>query len=298
MAQSQQTPTATPVPLPNVPISSANGVTSRPWWRFLNLISGKALGGTVTQIIAGAGLSGGVITVNGTIELVGPGSETLTANGQLLIGDSVTGIADANTLTPGANITITNGPGTIEIAANAQPGGIGLTVNGELWIGDTVAGQGVVGFLTQGVGVLITNGAGTITLAARLVAGRGISITGAGALTIAELVPAIEQTTSANPIGTTSTTAVMMGLAGTITPAFSTRVLVTISGSCANSVLADGGTVQISYGTGTAPVNGAALTGTQIGSAQEWLAATAANIVPFSVSAVIFWADGRNAVLD
>ena len=97
----------------------------------------------------------------------------------------------------------------------------------------------------------------------------------------------------------------MMGLAGTITPVFSTRVLVTNNGSCANGTIADGGTVQISYGAGTAPVNGAALTGTQIGSAQEWTEAVAAVLIPFSVTAVIsgltagtaYWLDAAVAAI-
>lgn len=57
----------------------------------------------------------------------------------------------------------------------------------------------------------------------------------------------------------------MVGLAGAITPAVTGKVLVTIDGTVAGSVL--GATVQgtMLYGTGTAPANGAGITGTATG---------------------------------
>lgn len=116
-------------------------------------------------------------------------------------------------------------------------------------------------------------------------AGTGVTVAG-GAVSI--IARASSNKTIATPGSITSTTApLMMGLAGSITPAVGTAVFVTICGSIANSTLADGGTVQISYGTGTAPAGSAALTGTQIGSVQKSSAAVAANTQGFSVSAVI-----------
>src|SRR5258708_6435754 len=75
------------------------------------------------------------------------------------------------------------------------------------------------------------------------------------------------------PAGTTSTTLVMAGLAG----CFVTRTghaAVCMSGVAADSVANDGTRVQISYGTGTAPINGAVLTGTQIGPVQQFNASS------------------------
>jgi len=68
-----------------------------------------------------------------------------------------------------------------------------------------------------------------------------------------------------NPATTASTTLVMAGLAGSITTQTG-RVEFTMSGTQSDGTVSDGSKVQISYGTGTAPVNGAALTGTQAGS--------------------------------
>lgn len=70
--------------------------------------------------------------------------------------------------------------------------------------------------------------------------------------------------TPANPTQTSSATYVMMGLAGSITPKFTGRVLLMASGNV-TATNAQTATAQLSVGTGTAPVNGAAVTGTQGG---------------------------------
>ena len=70
-----------------------------------------------------------------------------------------------------------------------------------------------------------------------------------------------------NPAGTTSVSIQMMqGLAGSITPGASGRVLFMASGDDFNTnVAGQGFVVQLRYGTGTAPGNGATATGTAIG---------------------------------
>lgn len=66
-----------------------------------------------------------------------------------------------------------------------------------------------------------------------------------------------------NPSGTTSSTPVMMGLGSswTLTPSFSGRVRITVTGFLTNSTTGVAN-VDASYGTGTAPTNGTAATGT------------------------------------
>lgn len=73
--------------------------------------------------------------------------------------------------------------------------------------------------------------------------------------------------TPADPTGTANTTGLMAGLAGSITPATSGRLLIMASGNLTNSTATagDGCKTQLSYGTGSAPANAAALTGTQVG---------------------------------
>lgn len=93
--------------------------------------------------------------------------------------------------------------------------------------------------------------------------------------------------TPADPTGTASTTAIMMGLAGSFTPNTSTRILVIVSGQMANTTINDGATVDLRYGTGTAPANGAAVTGTLKGKAQTMTSLVAAQRSGFCLTSVI-----------
>jgi len=100
------------------------------------------------------------------------------------------------------------------------------------------------------------------------------------------------QSTPANPTGTTSTSGVMMGLAGSITPARSGIIHINISGNMTNNTItAKGASAQIRTGTGTAPANGAALTGTAQGSAVSMLNPSDSRggtiTVPFSLNAIV-----------
>lgn len=96
--------------------------------------------------------------------------------------------------------------------------------------------------------------------------------------------PGTTTVTAAAPTGTTSATAVMMGLAGTITPTKTGRVTFTISGQMANNTLNDGVTVDLRTGTGTAPTNGAAVTGTLRGVSQTATALIANERSGFSLT--------------
>jgi hypothetical protein len=96
------------------------------------------------------------------------------------------------------------------------------------------------------------------------------------------------QTSSASPTGTTSATGVMCGLAGLITPTQSGKILVTVNGSLNNSAASGGCQAQIRWGTGSAPANAAALTGTAVGVNCQRTGAWGANVVtPYSITALI-----------
>lgn len=92
--------------------------------------------------------------------------------------------------------------------------------------------------------------------------GAGLSMSGTTANTA---TPNTYQATPANPTATTSLTGVMMGLAGSITPGNSGRVMINITGTVKTNSSGNGAATQIRYGTGAAPSNGAALTGTAVG---------------------------------
>ena len=103
------------------------------------------------------------------------------------------------------------------------------------------------------------------------------------------------QTPVGSPTKPSSTSAYLMqGLAGSITPTGSGKVLIIISGTIVEATGTAAGTgvqYQLSYGTSTAPANAAALTGTQVGTVQKYLNPTtvvAADVaVPFSIQAVV-----------
>lgn len=93
------------------------------------------------------------------------------------------------------------------------------------------------------------------------------------------------QVTNQNPAGTTSGTGVMMGLGATcaITPKTTGRVLVSFNFVSANSGVTTN-TATLKFGTGGAPANAAAPTGTTIGTTRAIFepAATASNPVSLS----------------
>ncbi len=94
--------------------------------------------------------------------------------------------------------------------------------------------------------------------------------------------------TAGNQTGTTSTAAFKMnGSATAITPAVTGNVLVMWSCFGANSTLLDGGKIRLAYGTGTAPANGDAATGTLTGAEQWWVSAVANQYVGLSSAVLI-----------
>jgi hypothetical protein len=99
-------------------------------------------------------------------------------------------------------------------------------------------------------------------------------------------LPNVYQATPANPTATSSNTLVMAGLAGSLTPNTTGKVMVVISGIGTNNSTG-GFEAQISYGTGTAPVNGAALAGTQVGNVSVYAPSVAGTDIPFTCIAII-----------
>ncbi len=93
-----------------------------------------------------------------------------------------------------------------------------------------------------------------------------------------------------NPAVTASTAVqVMMGLGSTVsvTPTKTGALLVDWSCFCVNDTVLDGGTVGLSYGTGTAPANGDALIGTAVAGNRQFTSAIANAKVPASGAALI-----------
>jgi hypothetical protein len=139
--------------------------------------------------------------------------------------------------------------------------------NGTNWV--ALAGN------NSGTQILTQNSSGVPSWAATgsvssVTCGTGLTggvITTTGTCALA-MNSAVLQANPANPTGTTNTTGLMMGLGGTckLTPTYSTRIKVEFLGNAQTTGAAGTfTTIKIFFGTGTAPVNGAAITGTQIG---------------------------------
>lgn len=97
----------------------------------------------------------------------------------------------------------------------------------------------------------------------------------------------LQATVAASPGSISSTTMQMLGLNQTITPIGSTRLFLQISGDVTQTTTADGAKWQLSWGTGAAPANAAALTGTQVGSNPTMTFLTGVLTVPFCSQAII-----------
>jgi hypothetical protein len=105
--------------------------------------------------------------------------------------------------------------------------------------------------------------------------------------------------TPANPTGTTSTVGRMMGLAQGFTPKISTDHFIEFCGQMSNSLINDGASVNLRFGSTATPTNGAAATGTQVGATQTFTALVAAQKDGFCVIGVaqnltigtVYWAD-------
>lgn len=92
---------------------------------------------------------------------------------------------------------------------------------------------------------------------------------------------------TAAPAGTLSISGVMMGAGISITPNRTGTVMVVVSGMFGNNTNNGGAVVGLRYGTGTAPVNGAALTGTSVGQNQSYTSAASTDQSGFAINRII-----------
>ena len=96
------------------------------------------------------------------------------------------------------------------------------------------------------------------------------------------------QASPSNPAATSSVPGVMMETGSTlaITPGFSGRLHICLQGQGGVSIATASFTVTLRYGTGTAPTNGAALTGTILGGTLAAWSAVANAVVPFTLTGI------------
>ncbi len=126
-------PTTTPVISQIAASSVSDGYMTS---TYASKLDGIASGASVSSVAASGGTTGlsftggpitgaGTLTLNGTLnpDSGGTGHTAPTVNGQLLIGDAIDEVWDKATLTAGSGISITNGAGSITIAATGSGSG-------------------------------------------------------------------------------------------------------------------------------------------------------------------------------
>ena len=135
-------------------------------------LDGIAAGASVTSVAASGGTTGlgftggpitgaGTLTLNGTLnaDSGGTGHTAPTVNGLLLIGDAVDEEWDKATLTAGSGITITNGQGSITIAATGSGSGDvtgpSVSVDGDVAVFNGTTGKIIKVGTTTGTGNLV-----------------------------------------------------------------------------------------------------------------------------------------------
>lgn len=255
------------------------------------------MGGTLT----------GNLTVNGFVEsrqqLLAGGTVTVVSTGQYypigctftsnVVSAGVLGIEGCKHVYSGAAFSILSTAGNLSItgslvsnpSVSASAGCIsannGATAGNPNIITNTMTACGYTAAPTVACGTAATimdNFSST-----SLVKWSGSSVVGAIKIPVTPLVV----DTQVGPTGTTSASAVMVGMATSITPTTTGRVIIISSGQMANSALSGGVTVDLRYGTGAAPANGAAATGTVVGTSQTISALLAGLKSGFSIAGVI-----------
>jgi hypothetical protein len=141
---------------------------------------------------------------------------------------------------------------------------------------------------THTFGCNTSGGTGTVTSVACGTGLSGGTITTTGTCALA-LTNATLQANPGNPSGTTSGTAVMAGMGGVckLTPIYSTRIHITFQAQISNSTSAAFAVMGMRYGTGTAPANGAAATGTIAANEISYQTSAVNSFAPFSSTAII-----------
>ena len=215
--------------------------------------AGSTLSDTVTVAKGGTGATS--LTDGGV--LLGSGTDAITAtavlgNGELLIGDNSTDPAVA-TLTAGSNVTITNGAGTITIAAdndNTQLSTeqvqdiVGGMVTGNTETGITVTYEDGDGTLDFAVGTLNQDTTGNAATATALETARtinGTSFDGTANITV-------------TAAGSTLSDTVTVAKGGTGQTSYTNGQLLignTTGNTLAKSTLTAGSNVTITNGTGS-----------------------------------------------
>ena len=185
--------------------------------------------------------------------------------------------------------------GSLEVAGNGFVTIFGAIFSSSVKIDASNSWTGITGSWF-GTGT-VTNASPLTITDSTVVGGGTMTVTGTGLRNCAGNIAifcggttATMQASAGNPAGTISSASRMTGIGSTctITPLFGSRAVITIGGNVQNTTAGDGAQLNLYYGSGPAPANGAATTGT-LTTASAALGVSAGNslAVPFNLGSVV-----------
>ena len=260
-------------------------------------ITSGSTGKVLYQNGASPGGTIGEYTITGTGNVVMSASPTLsgTVGGNLTFGGNLTlsgTLTAASLATPGSiagSICSSSGGAIYYVPGANCYGGAVLSLNSLTGLLSITAGNGI-SVTPSNPNIQVTCSNGTTGAVGCLQVGNGLAVS-SGTVSLA-LTNATLQASLGSPTGCSTgcrtTTYVMMGLGGTatVTPVYSGRVLVQFFGNLTNNSGTGIANTEMLYGTGTAPSNGTAQTGTRVGPSVGNSTGTQ-GAVPFSVGGII-----------
>jgi hypothetical protein len=156
-----------------------------------------------------------------------------------------------------------------------------------------LTGGALTGPVTTTFPITQTTASGTFTTAGTITSTATIattaSVTAASYLNPASvnIVTGKAHSSATSAASYSFTAAVMLGLGLTITPAVSGNILLVYSGTAYNNTASAGWFYQLRYGTGAAPAQGAAQSGTAVGGLFSTGGLAVNAIAPFTTQAVV-----------
>lgn len=253
-----------------VGISIPAGTTSAPGCAVIaDLTTGmyQSTAGALDFSCSGA-RSGGLTSTGINNTVIGA---TTQAAGSFTTLNANSTITSTGGITVNTNKFIVNGStGALTIAGNIAVNTNKFTVNASS--GNTLIAGSVTISPFSVAGVVTNNSSGVLASATALpngttattqsAADNSTKVATTAYVDRAAGTRATSQSTPVDPTGTTNTTGLMMGLAGSITPSLTGNILFMFSGTAKQSSANDGVKITIRYGTGSAPANAAAASGT------------------------------------
>lgn len=202
---------------------------------------------------------GAKITLTSSVTGVLPVANGGTGNSTALFSSALTVAAGGVNITGNSFIT-----GGITVSGQISGSG-GIIVTGNSFISGTLATSST--FTVSGGGAVVTGNSsvtGTLSVSGLLNGAVGIQDSGVRVYSPNNTFKITNYQPADPPQAGFAAGTVMCGLGSalTFTPLISTRVIITISGNFRNDTSGNAAFVNLNYGTGTAPANGAASTGT------------------------------------